>query len=228
MSTGLIYLIGAIAFGGSYFVKAKLKRTYRHWSAVPNQYGVTGAQTAAAILQNNGIRDVTIQKVRGKLTDHYDPVRNILRLSSTDHSQTSVASMAVSAHEAGHALQDASNDFRLRLRRFLVPAAALGARFGPMVAMAGFVTGSATILRIGVFLLAGMMIFQLATLPVEFNASRRALANLEKLGLSDPEQREGVKKVLNAAALTYVAAAATSIAYFATLFARSRGRHVVS
>ncbi len=226
MSTGFIYLIAAIAFGGSFFVKWKLKRTYRIWSQVPNQYGVTGAQTADAILRDNGVTHVEIQRVRGKLTDHYDPVKDILRLSKTNFSTTSVAAMAVSAHEAGHALQDANDDLRLKLRKFLVPMAALGARFGPMVAIVGMLFGNGTLLRIGVFLLAGMMLFQIATLPVEFNASKRALDNLERLGLSDPEQREGVEKVLRAAALTYVAAAATSIAYFATLFARSRGNFV--
>ena len=129
--------------------------------------------------------------------------------------------------QAGHALQDASNDLRLRLRRFLVPLAALGARFGPMVVIAGFLTGSETILQVGALLLAGMTIFQIATLPVEFNASRRALESLERLGLSDPAQRDGVEAVLRAAALTYVAAAATSIAYFAMLFARGRGRWII-
>ncbi len=227
MSTGLIYLVGAIAFGGSYLVRWWLKRTYATWSLVPNQYGVTGAQTAAAILADHGVSNVQIQQVRGALTDHYDPTKDILRLSQSDFGSTSVAAMAVSAHEAGHALQDASEDLRLRLRRFLVPLAALGARFGPMVAVVGLMMNSGFVLRLGVLLFAGMMVFQLATLPVEINASRRALESLERLGLSDPEQRAGVQRVLTAAALTYVAAAATSIAYVLTLLARGRGRFVV-
>ncbi len=227
MSTGLAYLLAAIAFGGSFVVKWWLKRTYKIWSNVPNLYGVTGAQTAAAILADHGVTTVQIQQVKGALTDHYDSQRDILRLSQTNFGVTSVAAMAVSAHEAGHALQDAHNDFRLRVRHFLVPMAALGSRFGPMVVIAGFMTGSDTIIKIGALLLAGMTIFQLATLPVEINASRRALESLERLGLSDPEQRDGVKRVLTAAALTYVAAAATSLAYFATLFARGRGRFIV-
>ena len=227
MSTGMAYLLAGLAFGGSYLVKWWLQRTYKKWSRVENQYRVTGAQTAAAILQDHGVQGVELQQVRGKLTDHYDPQKDILRLSKSNWGTTSVAAMAVSAHEAGHALQDASNDLRLRLRRFLVPLAALGARFGPMVVIAGFFTGSETILQIGALLLAGMTIFQIATLPVEFNASRRALESLERLGLSDPAQRDGVEAVLRAAALTYVAAAATSIAYFAMLFARSRGRWII-
>jgi len=227
MSTGLAYLLAAIAFGGSYLVKWWLKRTYKKWSKVENQYKVTGAQTAAAILEDHGVKGVQLQQVRGKLTDHYDPSKDILRLSQQNWGKTSVSAMAVSAHEAGHALQDFSGDFRLKLRKFLVPLAALGSRFGPMVVFAGFITGSEGILQLGALLLFGMTVFQLATLPVEFNASKRALDSLERLGLSDPAQRDGVEAVLRAAALTYVAAAATSLAYFAMLFARGRGRWIV-
>ncbi len=227
MSPGIAYLIAGVAFVGSWLVKRYLKSTYKKWSRVENQYKVTGAQTAAAILQDHGVEGVQLQQVRGKLTDHYDPAKDILRLSRQNWGTTSVAAMAVSAHEAGHALQDHSNDLRLRLRKFLVPLAALGARFGPIVLIVGFMSSSETLLMIGALLLAGMTLFQIATLPVEFNASKRALDSLERLGLSDPEQRDGVEAVLRAAALTYVAAAATSLAYFAMLFARSRGRWIV-
>lgn len=226
LSTTVIYLIAGIAFGGSMLVKWWLKRTYAKWSAVPNQYGVTGAQTAQAILESNGVNHVKIEAVRGKLTDHYDPQKDILRLSATNYASTSVAAMAVSAHEAGHAMQDFTNDARLRMRRFLVPIAALGSRFGPMLAIAGFMFQSGFLLRVGVLLLAGSMIFQVMTLPVEINASRRAMKNLKRLGISDPRQQKGTSAVLRAAAFTYVAAAATSIAYFATLFAQSRGRRL--
>ena len=223
MSTTVIYIIAGVAFGSSWLVKRWLASTYNKWSQVPNTHGVTGAETAAAILQSNGVTNVRIEPVKGRLTDHYDPDKDILRLSATNYTQTSVAAMAVSAHEAGHAMQDAHGDFRLKFRRFLVPAAAMGQRFGPIIVIAGMISQHAMILQIGVLLLAGMMLFQIATLPVEFNASRRALRNLRKLGLDDPEQEKGTKRVLTAAALTYVAAAATSLAYFATLFA-GRGR----
>lgn len=226
MSTNVVYLIAAVSWLGSWLVKRWLMSTYRKYSQVPNQYGVTGAETAAAILKAQGITNVQIQPVKGKLTDHFDPVKDILRLSASNYGNRSVAAMAVSAHEAGHAIQDARNDIRMKLRHFLVPMAALGGRLGPTVVMAGFLTGSSLILRGGAFLLAGTMLFQIVTLPVEFNASRRARANLEALGLSDPEQRKGVERVLRAAAFTYVAAAATSIAYFLTLMAASRGRRV--
>lgn len=226
MSTLTIYIIAGIAFLASWLVKRWLKSTYKKWSRVPNTHGVTGAETAAAILAANGVSNVRIEPVRGRLTDHYDPKRDILRLSATNYGQTSVAAMAVSAHEAGHAMQDATDDLRLKLRRFLVPVAAMGSRFGPMVLMGGLILGNRGILQIGMFLLAGTMLFQIATLPVEFNASKRALRNLRKLGLDDPEQEKGTKQVLTAAALTYVAAAATSMAYFATLFAGRGSRSI--
>lgn len=222
MNSTTVYLVAGAAFLASWLVKRWLKNTYATWSRVPNTHNVTGAQVAQAILHKNGVNHVRIQPTPGRLTDHYDPQKDILRLSAANYQTTSVAAIAVSAHEAGHAMQDASNDIRLRLRRFLVPAAALGSRLGPMIVMAGFFTGSDTILRMGAFLLAGMVIFQLATLPVEFNASKRAMRNLRELGLTDPEQEEGIERVLRAAAFTYVAAAATTLAYFATLFASRR------
>ena len=226
MSTTTVYIIAGAAFLGSWLVKRWLAATYAKWSQVPHTHGVTGAQAAAAILAKNGVNNVRIEPVKGRLTDHYDPQKDILRLSDSNFGEASVAAVAVSAHEAGHAMQDASNDLRLRLRRYLVPMAALGSRIGPMIVMAGLFTGSGTILRIGAFMLAGMVVFQLATLPVEFNASRRAMRNLRELGFTDPEQEDGTRMVLRAAAFTYVAAAATSIAYFATLFAGSRRRSV--
>lgn len=224
MSNAAVYIMAAVAFGGSWFVKRWLKSTYNTWSRVPNTFQVTGAQAAAAILAKKGITNVRIERVRGKLTDHFDPVKDILRLSQSNHDGISVAAMAVSAHEAGHAIQDYRDDIRLRLRKYMVPIAAFGGRFSPYLLMGGFMLRSDTLLRWGAFLLVGTLVFQLLTLPVEFNASRRALANLEELGFTDPEQREGTRKVLTAAALTYVAAAATSIAYIATIWATTRGR----
>lgn len=226
MSNAFIYIMAAVAFGGSWLVKRWLKSTYKTWSQVPNTYRITGAQTAAAILKMRGVSNVRIERVRGSLTDHFDPQKDILRLSETNHDSISVAAMAVSAHEAGHAIQDNREDIRLKLRKFMVPVAAMGGRFSPYLLMGGFFLGSDTLLRWGAFLMVGTLIFQLLTLPVEFNASKRAMDNLEELGFTDPEQREGTRKVLTAAALTYVAAAATSIAYIATIWATTRGRRL--
>lgn len=222
MDTTTVYLIAGAAFLASWLVRRWLQTTYRTWSRIPNSHGITGAQTAAAILAKNNVHNVRIESVKGALTDHYDPEGDILRLSSENFHQTSVAAMAVSAHEAGHAMQDAQNDFRLALRRYLVPIAALGSRLGPMIVFFGFISGSDFMLRLGAFLLAGMVLFQIATLPVEFNASRRALRNLRELGLIDGRQDAGTRKVLRAAALTYVAGAVVSFAYLATLLAQGR------
>lgn len=224
MSNTFIWIMVGVSFLASWGVKRWLASTYKKWSQVPNTYRVTGAQTAAAILRMKKIDTVRIERVKGSLTDHFDPARDILRLSETNHDSISVAAMAVSAHEAGHAIQDYREDIRLRLRKYLVPFAALGGRFSPWVIGIAFITGSDTMLRVGAFLMAGTLLFQLLTLPVEFNASRRAMANLEALGFTDPEQKQGTRRVLTAAALTYVAAAATSFAYVATLFAMSRTR----
>lgn len=222
MSTTLVYALAGGAWLFSWLVKRWLKATYRQWSQVPNQHGVTGAETAAAILRANDVRNVKITSVKGALTDHYDPMKDILRLSRSNYATRSVAAMAVSAHEAGHALQDATNDIRLRIRRWLVPVAALGGRFGPILALAGLFLGFGTLLRIGALLLAGTVVFQLMTLPVEFNASKQAMANLKELGLSDPAQIKGAEQVLRAAAFTYVAAAASSMAYLSFLFMNTR------
>ncbi|MEM7091826.1 MAG: zinc metallopeptidase [Actinomycetota bacterium] len=226
MSNGFVLIVSVIAFGGSWLVKRWLDSTYRTWSRVPNSYGVTGAQTADAILRLRGVSNVKIEQVKGRLTDHFDPARDILRLSQTNYSSTSVAAMAVSAHEAGHAIQDHRDDIRLRLRKYFVPFAAFGGRFSPWLVGGGFIFGSDFLLRLGAWMLVGTLVFQLLTLPVEFNASKRALANLEELGLTDPEQLRGTRRVLTAAALTYVAAAATSIAYVATLWAITQGRRL--
>jgi len=224
MTNVIVWTVLGLTMAASFVVKWWLKRTYRIWSRVENQYKVTGAQTAAAILKSNNVTNVRIESTRGKLTDHFDPQRDILRLSTSNFAGTSVAAMAVSAHEAGHAIQDATGDIRLKMRRFLVPLAALGSRFGPYIILPALMFRNPFMLQLAMWLLAGTMAFQLMTLPVEFNASKRAVKNLEELGLSDPSQRAGTRRVLNAAALTYVAAAATSIAYFSTLVVSRSGR----
>lgn len=222
VDTTTVYLIAGAAFVASWLVNRWLRTTYQKWSGIPNSHGITGAQTAAAILAKNGVDNVRIESVKGSLGDHYDPERDILRLSTENFHQASVAAMAISAHEAGHAMQDAHRDIRLTLRRFLVPIATVGSRLGPMIVFFGFMSGSGLMLRLGAFLLAGMVLFQIATLPVEFNASRRALRNLRELGLVGGEEEVGARRVLTAAAFTYVAAATLSFAYLATLLAQGR------
>ncbi len=190
-----------------------LRNTYSRWDRVANASGLTGADTARAILRANGLDDVKVEAVPGQLTDHYDPRARAVRLSEAHFKLPSVAGAAVAAHEVGHALQHAQSYGPLRLRSTLVPVASIGANFGPWIVIAGFVLGVAGLVQVGIVLFGAAVLFQLVTLPVEFDASRRAVAEMQRLGLATPADVGGSRQVLNAAAMTYVAAAAASIAY---------------
>lgn len=216
------YLIGIIALVGSLAIQGWLKATYGKWSRQANTAGLTGAETARAILHANGITDVRIEPVRGELSDHYDPRSKTVRLSEGIYARPSVAGMAVAAHEVGHAIQHASGYQALRVRTALLPLASIGSQFGPLVAIFGLMLGATGLLKIGVWLFAAAVLFQLVTLPIEFDASRRALANLQQLGLVTQTDRSGARSVLTAAAMTYVAAAATAIAYFLYFLSAAR------
>ncbi len=216
------YLIGIIAFVASMAIQGWLKNTYGKWSQRANTAGLTGRDTALAILQANGINDVRIEAVRGQLTDHYDPTKKVVRLSEANYSRASVAGMAVAAHEVGHAIQHAKGYTALNIRNALLPVANIGSQFGPILAIFGIMLGATGLLQVGVWLFAAAVAFQLITLPIEFDASRRALGNLQKLGIVTPVDSGGARSVLNAAAMTYVAAAATSIAYLLYFLTASR------
>lgn len=190
-----------------------LRNTYGRWDRVANASGLTGADTARAILRANGLDDVKVEAVPGQLTDHYDPRARAVRLSEAHFKLPSVAGAAVAAHEVGHALQHAQSYGPLRLRSTLVPVASIGANFGPWIVIAGFVLGVAGLVQVGIVLFGAAVLFQLVTLPVEFDASRRAVSEMQRLGLATPADVGGSRQVLNAAAMTYVAAAAASIAY---------------
>ena len=216
------YLIGIIALVGSLAIQGWLKSTYGKWSRQANTAGLTGAETARAILRANGITDVSIEPVRGELSDHYDPRSKTVRLSEGIYARPSVAGMAVAAHEVGHAIQHASGYQALRVRTALLPLASIGSQFGPLAAVFGLMLGATGLVKIGVWLFAAAVLFQLVTLPIEFDASRRALANLQQLGLVTQTDRSGARSVLTAAAMTYVAAAATAIAYFLYFLSAAR------
>ncbi len=216
------YLIGIVAFVGSLLIQGWLKNTYGRWSQKANTAGLTGRDTALAILRANGITDVSVEAVRGELTDHYDPTRKVVRLSEANYSRASVAGMAVAAHEVGHAIQHARGYAALNVRNALLPIANLGSQFGPMLAIFGIIMGATGLLQIGVWLFAAAVAFQLITLPIEFDASRRAMNNLQSMGIVTQTDSGGARSVLNAAAMTYVAAAATSIAYLLYFFTASR------
>ncbi|MDH3744353.1 MAG: zinc metallopeptidase [Acidobacteriota bacterium] len=210
---GLFYLLAGAVFLFSLVVRRKLSSTYQKWGRTRNRANITGAQTSMAILEANDMRRVRIGQIRGKLKDHYDPRNKTIRLSDPVYEVPSVAAMAVAAHETGHAIQDKVDYAPLEIRTFLAPVAAAGARFGLPAAIVGSFLGTPTLVLVGLLAYAGALLLQLLTLPVEFNASKRAMRQLEKLGVMGKEERKGVREVLRAAAMTYGAGAASSAGY---------------
>lgn len=208
---GLVLFVVTLA--ATMLIQFWLRRTYGRWSAAPNTSGLTGAQTARAILDANGLQSVGVEAVPGQLSDHYDPRKRVVRLSEDNFSRASVAGAAVAAHEVGHAIQHAKAYAPLQWRSALVPVAGIGGNFGPLIVMVGALMGAFGLVQLGIVLFAAAVVFQLVTLPVEFDASRRALAQMETLGLATTGDVGGSRQVLNAAAMTYVAAAASSVAY---------------
>lgn len=207
--TYVLIIIGALlSLGASLLVRS----TFATYSQVRSMSGYTGAQAAERILNQAGIYDVQIQRVSGDLTDHYNPKQKVLRLSDSVYNQTSVAALGVAAHECGHAIQHAKKYAPLQWRTSLVPVANFGSMISWPMIFAGFLLGQNMILiYLGIILFSAAVLFQLVTLPVEFNASSRALKILGTTGILGQQEIQGTKKVLGAAALTYVAAAAAAI-----------------
>ena len=173
---------------------------------------MTGAEAAARILNYAGIHDVRIERVGGSLTDHYDPGNKVLRLSDSTYGSTSVAALGVAAHECGHAVQHQKEYAPLKIRNAFVPVANIGSRLGIPLVILGVILGlNSTLVQVGIWVFALAVLFQIITLPVEFNASGRALVMLEDCGITGGEETRYCKKVLSAAALTYVAGAASAI-----------------
>ena len=192
------------------FAQFKVSSAFNHWKQVASRSGMTGAQMARQILDSNGCRDVKIEYVNGSLTDHYDPISGVLRLSSEVYGSRSIAALGVAAHEAGHAIQDAQDYAPMRIRANLVPVANIGSQAAVPLFMLGLIMSWEPLLKIGIFAFAFSVLFYLVTLPVEFNASSRAVAVRSSGYLAEDEVR-GVKAVLSAAALTYVASALQAI-----------------
>lgn len=203
-----------------------VRSTFSRWDKVRNQRAMTGAEVASRLLAQNGMSDVQVGAVQGMLTDHYNPRNNILNLSQATVNDASIAAMAVTAHEVGHAHQDASNSALMRLRTGIVPIVNFGSQLGPILFILGLTMQFDLLLWIGIALFSLAFVFALVTLPVELNASRRAMTMLEQDGLiSTPEDRKGARAVLNAAALTYVAGMLTAlfqVIYYITLALRGR------
>ncbi|WKA57219.1 zinc metallopeptidase [Planococcus shenhongbingii] len=195
----------------------KLKRTYGKYSKVRSTSGITGAQVARTILDNNGLSDIKVVESRGMLSDHYNPLTKTVALSSHNYHEASVAGTAVAAHEVGHAIQDAEDYSFLRLRHRLVPVVNISSNMSWVFIMIGIFSAWSGALLIGIILLAAGVIFQLITLPVEFNASSRAMDQLLANNIIRNEEERDAKKVLSAAAMTYVAATAVAVMELARL-----------
>lgn len=220
--TYVLVLIGVVI---SLIASAKVKSTYEKYARVQSLSGMTGAQAAEQILRNAGIYDVRIQRVSGHLTDHYDPRNKTLNLSDSVFGSTSVAAIGVAAHECGHAIQDAKHYVPLKFRNSIVPVANFGSKISwPLILIGLLLGGSNYLITIGIIFFAFAVLFQLVTLPVEFNASGRAVRILSDTGILRGDEVSHTRKVLGAAALTYVAAAATSILQLLRLIILFGGR----
>lgn len=208
-STYVLVLIGVVL---SLLASSRVKSTYAKYSRETSLSGMTGAQAAHRILTMAGIYDVTIQHVSGNLTDHYDPRNKTLNLSDSVYGNFSVAAIGVAAHECGHAIQHDRGYAPLKIRSAIAPAANIGANISwPIILVGLLLGGNSVLIQIGILMFSLAVLFQLVTLPVEYNASNRAMNMLEETGILYREELPKTKKVLNAAALTYVAAAASSI-----------------
>ena len=220
--TYILVLIGAVLCLAA---QAKVSMTYGKYEKVRSRTGMTGAQAAQRILEMSGIYDVRIERVSGRLTDHYDPTGKVLRLSDATYASGSVAAIGVAAHECGHAVQHHKGYGPLRLRSALVPAANIGSKAGiPLIILGALLGMNQILIQIGIWVFALAVLFQVVTLPVEFDASKRALAMLDGYGLMDREETAGCRKVLSAAALTYVASAAAAILQLLRIILITNGR----
>lgn len=215
------YLTGFImipVFIFALYCQVKVKKSFNKYSKVRNRRGMTGADAAYRLLQLNGITDVKIKRISGTLTDYYDPKKKEICLSQDVFSSTSVAAVGVACHEAGHACQHAQGYAALKLRNAVIPLTRIGSYLGIPLALIGMMIYSEALIYAGLILYGAVALFQFITLPVEFNASKRALNTIELNGFLEGEEYTGAKRVLTAAALTYVAALASALATLLRLF----------
>jgi Zn-dependent membrane protease YugP len=208
-STYLLVIIGAVL---TIVASARVNSTFNKYKKVRSATGMTGAEAARRLLNNAGISDVSIEHISGNLTDHYDPSQKVLRLSDATYGSSSVAAIGVAAHECGHAIQHYEGYIPLKIRSTLVPAANIGSRIGIPICILGMLLSfNQTLITVGIWVFSFAVLFQIVTLPVEFNASSRAIRLLDETGILYGQEIKDTKRVLGAAALTYVAAAAASI-----------------
>lgn len=203
---GLLYTISILSMLLGLWAQMRVKSAYARSSQVRASSGLSGAEAAAALLQRAGIQRVRIERTHGHLSDHYDPRQKVLRLSEAVYSGRDLAALGIAAHEAGHAIQDKENYAPLVMRNGIVPLASIGSNLGMGLIMFGFILGAFQLLLVGVLLFSTVVVFQLVNLPVEYDASARAKKLLLSSGIISGQEQNGVSKVLDAAALTYVAA----------------------
>jgi len=221
-STYLLYMIPALLF--TLIAQGMVKSRFAKYSAVMSRRGCTGAEAARRILDANRLSGVQVTTVEGSLTDHYDPRAKVIRLSRDVYSNSSVASIGVAAHEAGHAIQHQEGYFPLSIRNAVIPVCQLGSQLAMPLFLLGLLFSFTVLMKLGIVCFAAAVVFQIITLPVEFNASRRALAILEREGILYDDELNGARKVLTAAAMTYVAAMAAALAQLLRLIALSQRR----
>jgi uncharacterized protein len=220
MTLFLVTAVVPLLFG--LWAQMRVRRTFAKYSRVAPRNGMSGADAAAAVLRSSGLRDLAIRPIAGRLSDHYDPRNRTLNLSADVGQASSLAALGVAAHEAGHAIQDARGYAPMRVRQALVPAATIGQSLWFIPVVLGLVLGLTGLVTVGLVLFAAIVLFQLVTLPVEFDASKRALVALEGQGLLAADEVPGARAVLNAAALTYVAGFVAALGQLVYFFALSR------
>jgi len=220
------YFLVIISFLVALWASFNVKHTYNKYSQVMNRRGYTADQIARMILDQNGLYNVSIERISGNLTDHFDPGANVVRLSDSVYGKTSAAAIGVAAHECGHAIQYAEQYSPMKIRAAIIPITNIGSNLAyPLVILGIILGGIQPLITIGIWLFVAVVVFQLVTLPVEFNASGRALKTLEQSNYLDDDELSQSKKVLTAAALTYVAALFTAIAQLIRLIAISNRRN---
>jgi Zn-dependent membrane protease YugP len=221
-----LYMIPAIII--AMWAQFNVKSTFNKYSKLLSAGGITGAQVAKQILDRNGLNNVTVEQISGKLNDYYDPQKNVIKLSTPVYNSSSVAAIGVAAHETGHAIQHSVGYSPLKLRNAIIPVSQFGSNTAMIVIIAGLIFSWQPLLLVGIILFSTVLLFQLITLPVEFNASARALTTLDESGILYGEELKGARKVLSAAALTYVAAMLASIMtllYYISIFSGMRKRN---
>jgi len=218
----ILLVIPAMIF--SMWAQHMVTSSFKKYSSQMTSKRLTGAQAAAAVLKYSGVDNVSIERIPGSLTDHFDPRTNVIRLSDSVHDSASVAAVGVAAHEAGHAIQYANKYVPMKLRAAIIPVTNIGSKLSMPLVLVGLLMSLPGLINIGILLFATVVLFQLITLPVEFNASRRAIKILDDSALLSREEVPASRKVLTAAALTYVGALAVSLAQLIRLIALSRSR----